>query len=53
MGTIATPSKTNHDEDRSELDGGLGSSVCGEDIGTSTNLVDVVSNPTETGKMIQ
>ena len=53
IGTIASPSKSSHDEDKSELDGGLGSSVCGEDIGANTNLADEVSNQAETGKKIE
>jgi len=48
MNNVAlTPIKTTNDEERSELDGGLGSSVCGEDIGTNTNFTDVVSNQVE------
>ena len=53
MNNVAlTPIKTNNDEERSELDGGLGSSVCGEDIGTNTNFTDVVSNQVEKGRKL-
>ena len=53
MNNVAlTPIKTNNDEERSELDGGLGSSVCGEDIGTNTNFTDGVSNQNEKGKKL-
>ena len=53
MNNVAlTPIKTNNDEERSELDGGLGSSVCGEDIGTNANFTDGVSNQNEKGKKL-
>ena len=53
MNNVAlTPIKTNNDEERSELDGGLGSSVCGEEIGTNTNFTDVVSNQVEKGRKL-
>ena len=53
MNNVAlTPIKTNNDEERSELDGGLGSSVCGEDIGTNANFTDGVSNQNEKGRKL-
>ena len=44
-----SPTRTN-DEERSELDGGLGSSLCGEDVVTHANLCDTVSSQVERGR---
>lgn len=45
-GEMESPVKVTNDEERSEIDGGLGSSVCGEDIANSANLADsAAANP--------
>lgn len=45
---VPSPSKTNNDEEKSELDGGLGSSVCDEDIRNHTNFNYVGTNQVQT-----
>ena len=37
---MESPVKVRNDEERSEVDGGLGTSVCGEDIANNANLAE-------------
>ena len=48
---VPSPNKTNNDEEKSELDGGLGSSVCDEDIRNHTNFNYVGTNQVQTGNV--